>query len=122
MEQQLSIADIEYHHKRNHTRKEKFLARMEELVPWQRLEAVVEPHYPKAGSGRRPYLLMTMRHIQCMQQWHSMNDPAMEGCTVRDRLDAAVCGALAGPAHSGSHHDYELPTFAGTPWLGAEAL
>ncbi|GGO84431.1 hypothetical protein GCM10011348_30670 [Marinobacterium nitratireducens] len=53
MEQQLTFADSEYHHKRHRTRKETFLARMEELVTWQRLEAVVKPHYPKAGNTHR---------------------------------------------------------------------
>jgi transposase, IS5 family len=55
MEQQLSFADSEYQHKRRQTRKEKFLGRMDKLIPWKRLEAIIEPHYPKAGNGRRPY-------------------------------------------------------------------
>ncbi|MCP8686616.1 hypothetical protein [Marinobacterium sedimentorum] len=53
MEQQLSYADSDYHHKHQFTRKEKLLARMEALVTWQRLEAVIEPHYPKAGNTHR---------------------------------------------------------------------
>jgi IS5 family transposase len=39
---------------------------------------VIEPHYPKAGNGRRPYPLETMLRIHCMQQWYSLSDPAME--------------------------------------------
>ncbi|RDE24364.1 IS5 family transposase [Motiliproteus coralliicola] len=31
---------------------------MENLIPWSRLIAVIEPHYPKAGNGRRPYPLI----------------------------------------------------------------
>lgn len=46
MEQQLSFADSEYRLNRNQTRKEKFLARMEQRVPWARLESVIEPYYP----------------------------------------------------------------------------
>lgn len=78
MDQQLSFADSEYQNKRHQTRKEKFLTRMETLVPWSRLESVIEPHYPKAGNGRRPYPLMTMLRIYCLQQWYSLSDPAME--------------------------------------------
>jgi IS5 family transposase len=55
MGHQLSFADSEFNNKRRQTRKEKFLGRMETLIPWQRLEAVIEPHYPKPGNGRRPY-------------------------------------------------------------------
>ncbi|SEG88930.1 IS5 family transposase [Marinobacterium lutimaris] len=78
MDHQLSFADSEFNNKRRQTRKEKFLGRMEKLIPWQRLESVIEPHYPKAGNGRRPYPLSTMLRIHCMQQWYSMSDPAME--------------------------------------------
>ncbi|MEH6822674.1 MAG: IS5 family transposase [Motiliproteus sp.] len=78
MEHQLSFADIEYQNKRRQTRKEKFLGRMEKLVPWTRIEPVIEPHYPKPGNGRRPYPLITMLRIHCLQQWYSLSDPAME--------------------------------------------
>lgn len=77
MNHQLSFADSEYQNKRRQTRKEKFLGRMEMLMPWSRLEALIEPHYPKAGNGRRPYPLATMLRIHCMQQWYNMSDPAM---------------------------------------------
>lgn len=78
MDHQLSFADSEFNNKRRQTRKEKFLGRMEKLIPWQRFESVITPYYPKAGNGRRPYPLSTMLRIHCMQQWYSMSDPAME--------------------------------------------
>lgn len=31
-----------------------FLEGMEQVVPWAEWCALVEPHYPKAGSGRPP--------------------------------------------------------------------
>ncbi len=78
MDHQLTFADSEFSHKRRQTRKEKFLRRMEKLIPWQRLVTIIEPYYPKAGKGRRPYPLMTMLRIHCLQQWYSLSDPAME--------------------------------------------
>lgn len=51
---------------------------MELVVPWTRLLAVIEPHYPKAGIGRRPYELATMLRIHFMQQWFGYSDAAME--------------------------------------------
>ena len=39
----------EYAVKKKRTRREKFLAEMERLVPWARLVAVIEPRYPKSG-------------------------------------------------------------------------
>ena len=78
MTHQLTFADSEFNNKRRKTRKEIFLARMNELMPWERLEAQIEPFYPKAGKGRRPYPLSTMFRIHCLQQWYTLSDPAME--------------------------------------------
>ncbi|MBL0431690.1 IS5 family transposase [Aeromonas hydrophila] len=51
---------------------------MEALLPWAIMLEVIEPVYPKAGNGRRPYPLDTMLRIHCMQQWYSLSDGAME--------------------------------------------
>jgi hypothetical protein len=55
-----------------------FLAEMERAVPWAKLEGLIEPHYPKASSGRQPCRLATMLRIHCLQQWYGLSDPAME--------------------------------------------
>ncbi|WP_026960286.1 IS5/IS1182 family transposase, partial [Aliagarivorans taiwanensis] len=78
MTHQLTFADSEFSSKRRQTRKEKFLSRMNDLLPWVRLTEVIEPVYPKAGNGRRPYPLETMLRIHCMQQWYTLSDGAME--------------------------------------------
>lgn len=75
---QLSFSDAEYDGKRKQTRREKFLSEMEQVVPWSRLERLIEPHYPKAGDGRHPYPLATMLRIHFLQQWYSLSDPAAE--------------------------------------------
>ncbi|MBE0243204.1 IS5/IS1182 family transposase, partial [Klebsiella michiganensis] len=54
MSHQLTFADSEFSTKRRQTRKEIFLSRMEQILPWQNMTAVIEPFYPKAGNGRRP--------------------------------------------------------------------
>lgn len=66
MSHQLTFADSEFSTKRRQTRKEIFLSRMEQILPWQNMTAVIEPFYPKAGNGRRPYPLETMLRIHCM--------------------------------------------------------
>jgi IS5 family transposase len=66
MSLQLTFADSEFNKKRRKTRKELFLSRMNRLMPWDQLEAVIEPAYPKAGKSRRPYPLSTMLRIHCM--------------------------------------------------------
>lgn len=75
---QLSFSDAEHAGKRKQTRREVFLAEMEQVVPWLPLLAQIEPHYPKAGRGRHPYALETMLRIHLLQQWYALSDPAME--------------------------------------------
>ncbi len=78
MDQQLSFSDSEFSQKRRRTRREIFLERMEALIPWKRLEAVIEPYYPKRGNGRPPYPLPSMLRIHCLQQWYNLSDEGME--------------------------------------------
>ena len=75
---QPTFGDLEYTHKKHRTRREKFLERLEGLVPWQRLEARIEPHYPKAGRGRRPYALSVMLRVHLVQLCYNLSDPGME--------------------------------------------
>jgi IS5 family transposase len=51
---QMSFAQVEYAGKKKQTRRDKFLGQMEQVVPWKRLIAVIEPHYPKSGQRGRP--------------------------------------------------------------------
>ena len=37
------------------TRKSKFLDEMERVVPWAALVQIVEPHCPRAKTGRPPF-------------------------------------------------------------------
>jgi IS5 family transposase len=75
---QISFADAEYAGKRKKTRREVFLEEMELVVPWKVLLKIIEPHYPVAGRGRKPYALESMLRVHLMQNWFSLSDPAME--------------------------------------------
>ena len=44
-----SSVGFEVHHKQ--TRRERFLSEMDAVVPWQRLCALIEPHYPSGQRG-----------------------------------------------------------------------
>ena len=60
------------------TRKREFLEEMERVVPWGVLVQIVEPHYPRAKTGRPPFDIETMLRIHYLQQWFALSDPAME--------------------------------------------
>jgi IS5 family transposase len=75
---QMSFSDAEYAGKRKKTRREVFLEEMERVVPLKVLLKIIEPHYPVAGRGRRPYALESMLRVHLMQNWFALSDPAME--------------------------------------------
>ena len=60
------------------TRKARFLDEMERVVPWAALVQIVEPHCPRAKTGRPPFPVETMLRIHYLQQWFCLSDPAME--------------------------------------------
>jgi transposase, IS5 family len=60
------------------TRRAMFLEEMEQVVPWRKLCALIEPHYPKAGNGRRPVGVERMLRIYFLQQWFNLSDPGVE--------------------------------------------
>ena len=76
---QISFAQSEYAKKKKRTRREAFLDKMEQVVPWLRLKAVIEPHYPKSGKrGRPPIGLERMLRMYFVQQWYGLADEAVE--------------------------------------------
>jgi transposase, IS5 family len=78
MSEQPSFASLAWSTKGKVTRRERFLNEMDQVIPWARLVARIEPHYPKPGRGRRPLGLETMLRIYFLQQWFDLSDPAAE--------------------------------------------
>ena len=74
----MSFAEIEYQNKKRKTRREKFLERMDSLIPWDRLVKRLKRHYHKGRTGRPPYPLETMLRIHCMQLFYNLSDPGLE--------------------------------------------
>ena len=67
-----------YEQHRRPTRRDVFLATMEQIVPWSTLCAVIEPHYPKPGNGRPPVGLERMLRMYFVQHWFNLADEACE--------------------------------------------
>jgi IS5 family transposase len=78
MTHQPSFAQAEFAAKKKTTRREKFLARMDALLPWAQLLAVIEPFYPKGQRGRPPIGLERMLRVYFLQQWYGLADEALE--------------------------------------------
>lgn len=95
---QLSFASLDFAGKKKVTKRDVFLAEMAAVVPWAKLQAVIEPHYPKVGpqGGRRPFPLAVMLRIYCLQQWYALSDPGAEEALYDIQSMRAFCGLELG--------------------------
>jgi IS5 family transposase len=49
------------------SKREQFLETMDNIIPWGELNALIEPHYPKAGNGRHAVGLAIMLRVYFLQ-------------------------------------------------------
>jgi len=75
---QTTFASVAWERKGKVTRRERFLAEMDAVIPWSGILELIEPHYPKAGNGTQPLPMERMLRIYFMQQWFNLSDPAAE--------------------------------------------
>jgi IS5 family transposase len=78
MAKQRTFASLAWTTKGKVTRRERFLAEMNAVIPWAALLAVIAPYYPRAGRGRQPLGLEKMLRIYFVQQWFNLSDPQAE--------------------------------------------
>src|SRR5215468_8961504 len=93
MDAQLSFASLDFAGKKKRTKRDVFLAEMAAVVPWSKLEALIEPHYPKVGpqGGRRPFPIAVMLRIYCLQQWYNLSDTGAEEALYDIQSMRAFC-------------------------------
>src|ERR1700685_4662750 len=104
MTHQTSFSQAEFADKKKITRREKFLGRMEEIIPWAALLAVIEPFYPKGERGRPPIGLERMLRVYFLQQWYGLADEALADAIYASqamrgfaRIDLAADGVPDAP-------------------------
>ncbi len=78
MDDQRSFAQAEYAGKKKQTRRERFLSEMENLVPWERLVALIVPFYPQGARGRPTMGVEKMLRMYFLQLWYALADEALE--------------------------------------------
>lgn len=78
MTHQTTFAHAAFTARKKSTRREQFLARMEKVIPREKLLAVIAPHYPKGKRGRPPMGLERMLRVYFLRQWYALADEALE--------------------------------------------
>lgn len=76
---QSSFSELEYTHKKRITRRDRFLADLEAVTPWQTLIGAIAPYYPKGeGRGRPPIGLERMLRLYIAQNCFGLSDEGIE--------------------------------------------
>ena len=90
---QKTFAEGTFEQYRKPTRRERFLAEMDKIIPWRELCDVIEPFYPKAeGAGRPPIGIERMLRIHFLQHWFNLSDPAVEEALYDSRAMRTFVG------------------------------
>ena len=78
MKKQQTFASAAWNRKGKVTRRERFLAEMDAVIPWTRLLGLIASHYHLGKTGRQPHDLERMLRIYFLQQWFNLSDPEAE--------------------------------------------
>jgi IS5 family transposase len=92
---QTSFAALEFLSNPKKTRKEVFLKKMEEIIPFDDWCRIIEPYYPKAGNGRKPYPIQTMLRMYLISQWYSTSDIETEELVIENMPIRLFVGELS---------------------------
>ena len=75
---QISFTDMEYKLRRKKTRKELFLEKMNQAIPWEEWEKLVQPYYPSGLRGRKPKSIKRMLKMFMLRTWFKLSDRGTE--------------------------------------------
>ena len=78
MKDQITLTDVEYGNRKKTTKREEFLNKMEEIIPWKAWVEMIRPYYPKGEHGRPVRGIETMLRMYLMQTWFNLSDEGTE--------------------------------------------
>ena len=78
MGKQMSFTDFEYSQRKRTTKRDEFLACMDEITPWDEIVEIIKPYYYKNKVGRPARGIETMFRMYLLQTWYSLSDEGLE--------------------------------------------
>lgn len=78
MEKQQNFTDIEYTNRRRTTKREAFLEKMDDTLPWGAWVSQIVPYYPDGKRGRKPVEIERMLRMTMLQTWFNLSDEGIE--------------------------------------------
>ena len=89
---QPSFGDAEFEVYRRPTRRDEFLTKMDQVIPWAEWVGLIEPVYYSNTRGRPPVPLETMLRMSLVQVWFHLSDEATEDAVNDSRAVARFVG------------------------------
>ena len=75
---QMTFSDMEYKGRKRVTQKEKFLRKMNDIIPWTDWVNLILPYYPEGKRGRPPRGIEVMLRMYLLQTWFNLSDEGVE--------------------------------------------
>ena len=85
MKDQITLTDVEYGNRKKTTKREEFLNKMEEIIPWKAWVEMIRPYYPKGEHGRPVRGIETMLRMYLMQTWFNLSTETQDTWVFRNR-------------------------------------
>ena len=85
MKDQITFTDVEYGNRKKTTKREEFLNKMEEIIPWKAWVEMIRPYYPKGEHGRPVRGIETMLRMYLMQTWFNLSTETQDTWVFRNR-------------------------------------
>lgn len=90
---QKSFSALEYAAKKKLTRRDRFLAEIDNVTPWGKVHKLVEPFYPKVEGARRPPIgVARMLRMYLAQQCFGLSDEGIEDAIYDSQSIRAFVG------------------------------
>ena len=74
------------------TKKKEFLERIEQMIPWEEWESMIQPYYYKGERGNKPYELDLMLHLHILQNLYDLSDEGTVAEVIDSRAFSEFCG------------------------------
>ena len=74
---QTTFASVAWKSEGQVTRRQRFPAELNAVIPWKKLLRRIRPHYVRAGQGRQPHALETMLRIHVYDIFFNLSDPGI---------------------------------------------
>lgn len=92
MNKQMSLSGLSDELAQAKTKKKEFLTQIEQIIPWEEWETIIQPYYYKGERGNKPYRLDLMLHLYILQNLYDLSDEATAAEVIDSRAFSDFCG------------------------------